>query len=359
MAQFSISHVPALSTSTDASTTEAPATEAPEQVAEASTPPSTKHIKRAVDVKAEAKQSEVKAEEVKQEAAPTEEAKPTEEKKVTNSDDRIPDDETRRWYKKALGRAYESKEILAKKRDAAQVLAEQRATELQAAYERIAQLEQARHEVGKVEVAQKPNREAYDIPSEYAAAVAEWSAETTKQDVTRQLKQAQADTAIATAKQQIQASWQQQVQEASAKYPDFHQVALNRDLPINDIMSHRITTSPVGTDVLYYLGQNPTVAQRIASLPPIDAAAELGVLTWQIQQELASQSAPAEAPSAPVEAAPPPAPERKPAPMKPLSTNRGQTARKSPESESTEEYVARRTAQMYGTQRAERITRRK
>lgn len=73
-------------------------------------------------------------------------------------------------------------------------------------------------------------------------------------------------------------------EDARNKYDDFEQVAYNPDLRITDVMAETIQTSDVGPDVAYFLGSNPKEADRIARLPPILQAKEIG----KIEARLAS-----------------------------------------------------------------------
>jgi hypothetical protein len=58
----------------------------------------------------------------------------------------------------------------------------------------------------------------------------------------------------------------------------------NPKLPITPIMAQTIQASDAGPDVAYYLGSNPKEAERIARLPAILQAKEIG----KIESKLAS-----------------------------------------------------------------------
>jgi hypothetical protein len=63
---------------------------------------------------------------------------------------------------------------------------------------------------------------------------------------------------------------------ARDKYQDFEQVAYNPKLPITTVMADTIRASDVGPEVAYYLGTNIKETERIARLPPILQAKEIG-----------------------------------------------------------------------------------
>lgn len=65
-------------------------------------------------------------------------------------------------------------------------------------------------------------------------------------------------------------------EQARDKYDDFEQVAYNPKLPITTVMADTIRASDIGPDVAYYLGTNVKETERIARLPAILQAKELG-----------------------------------------------------------------------------------
>jgi hypothetical protein len=65
-------------------------------------------------------------------------------------------------------------------------------------------------------------------------------------------------------------------EQARDKYDDFEQVAYNPKLPITTVMADTIRASDIGPDVAYYLGTNVKETERIARLPPILQAKEIG-----------------------------------------------------------------------------------
>lgn len=59
---------------------------------------------------------------------------------------------------------------------------------------------------------------------------------------------------------------------------DYDEVTRNPNLAISPEMKEFIQADDQGPALLYYLGQNPAVAQQIAQLPPMQAAAEMARL---------------------------------------------------------------------------------
>jgi hypothetical protein len=82
------------------------------------------------------------------------------------------------------------------------------------------------------------------------------------------------------AKQQatIAEAYYDREEDIRTKYDDFDQVAYNTNLPVTEYMAQAIQASDIGPDVIYWLGSNPKEAGRIAQLPPILQAKEIGKL---------------------------------------------------------------------------------
>ena len=71
-------------------------------------------------------------------------------------------------------------------------------------------------------------------------------------------------------------AFESRMRDACGRHDDFDEIALDRNLPVNEAMMQVIVTSTAGPDILYHLGMNPREAQRISRLDPLAAAHELG-----------------------------------------------------------------------------------
>jgi hypothetical protein len=87
--------------------------------------------------------------------------------------------------------------------------------------------------------------------------------------------------------------------EFSKVADDYQDVVFNPSLSISQTMAEIATEMDDGPAVLYYLGKNPDIADRIATLPPLSAAREMG----RIEAKLASAPKPDKVSKAPT---PPP-----------------------------------------------------
>jgi hypothetical protein len=73
-------------------------------------------------------------------------------------------------------------------------------------------------------------------------------------------------------------SYAEREEAARDKYEDFESVVYNPNLRITTLMAQTIQASDIGPDIAYHLGSNPKEANRIASLPPLLQAKEIGKL---------------------------------------------------------------------------------
>ncbi len=107
----------------------------------------------------------------------------------------------------------------------------------------------------------------FETPEAYAEVLAERKAE----ELLARREDAKQQSAILDA-------YHDKEEEARAKYDDFEQVAYNQALPISNVMAQAIQASDIGPELIYHLGSNPKEADRIARLPAILQAKEIGRL---------------------------------------------------------------------------------
>lgn len=113
----------------------------------------------------------------------------------------------------------------------------------------------------------RPNREGYETQEEYEDALFEWR----DSKAPKATEKPQEPTPPAAPD-----GWTDQVVEGREKHADFDQIALNPDLPVTESMFETISSMEEGSEVLYWLGQNPQSANRIASMPHNLQAVEMG-----------------------------------------------------------------------------------
>lgn len=115
----------------------------------------------------------------------------------------------------------------------------------------------------------KPTPDQFEDYESYLEALVDWKAEQ-KVAASEQLRERQ------SREQQRVMAFQEQASKAREQFPDFDAVVFNPALPISEPMQAVILDSDQGAALAYYLGQHPADAARIAKLPPLAAARELG-----------------------------------------------------------------------------------
>ena len=90
--------------------------------------------------------------------------------------------------------------------------------------------------------------------------------------------------------------------EARDRYPDFDAVA-RADFPVNKTMADILVGLDSGPDVLYQLGKNPAKAAKIAAMPPVQAALEIGRIEAGLKQPKPITKSNAPSPITPVRGA--------------------------------------------------------
>ena len=110
-----------------------------------------------------------------------------------------------------------------------------------------------------------PPADQFESVEAYAQALAEKRAAELVQQ--REVQQQQA---------QVLESHRDREESAREKYDDYEDVVYNPKLAITPIMAQTIQASDMGPDVAYYLGTNPKEAERIARMPAIAQAKEIG-----------------------------------------------------------------------------------
>lgn len=87
------------------------------------------------------------------------------------------------------------------------------------------------------------------------------------------------------AQERRKASFKSRSAEFAKTVDDFESVAFAKHLPISADMAEVIQDSDDGPALLYHLGKNPDIAEKIAQLPPKAAARELGKIEARLAFE--------------------------------------------------------------------------
>jgi len=115
--------------------------------------------------------------------------------------------------------------------------------------------------------------EDFSTYEDFVRAVADQAASSAREEVRQEYAE--------TAQQDRLKTIQGQYEDARKGHEDFDEVALNPSLPFNQSMMDAAQGENFA-EILYVLGKNTTKASQIASLPPLQAAREIGKIEAQI-----------------------------------------------------------------------------
>lgn len=174
----------------------------------------------------------------------------------------------------------------------------------------------------------KPQRDAYDDPDAYDAALIEWAAKDAQGKAEAKVNEDRVKADRQAEVQKTVDTWNERREAFMADHPDYEEVAESDETKISGPMGAYLMEAEDGPQLAYWLGQNREEAARIAKLTPVKAVAELG----RIAERLAT---------------PPPKaqPKPKPEPIKPVGA-RNNAGPKDANEESMDEYGARRLAEL-------------
>lgn len=127
----------------------------------------------------------------------------------------------------------------------------------------------------------KPDPSQYESYDEFNEALVDWKIE--QKESGRRAAQEK------TSQEEKAAQFQVKLNEGFEKHEDFAEVALNRNVPINQNMVNAMFDCDHASDIAYHLGLNPQEARRIASLSPIATAREIGKLDAQFSKPKLAQ----------------------------------------------------------------------
>lgn len=173
----------------------------------------------------------------------------------------------------------------------------------------------------------KPVAESFDSYEEYVEALTDWKLEQKEQS----RQQSEAQRKAAEERKAVGDAWQGRLKEARTRYADFD-ATVDADVPVSAAMQQALLDSEQGADLAYWLGKNPTEAERIAKLAPFAAARELGRIEAGLTRETPAQN-------------PKPKTSAAPAPIKPVGKGAAPSAKK-PDEMDFQEYTRWREADL-------------
>ncbi len=125
----------------------------------------------------------------------------------------------------------------------------------------------------------KPKPESFDTHTEYVEALTDWKTETKL----RERDEKQSKERLDQDQNKIVSSYAERVKTFSEKTADFSEVLSEVDhVPLSPALRDIILTSDNGPQLAYELAKNPEEYERIAKLPPIACAREVGKLEYRL-----------------------------------------------------------------------------
>jgi hypothetical protein len=123
----------------------------------------------------------------------------------------------------------------------------------------------------------KPQEEAFSTYTDFIDALTDWKADR------RDEAQAKRDTEnnrrhmAQVAEEAQRTKWNGTVKVAREQYPDFDKaIELSAAVPLSQAVRDLVVMSDVGASLLYYLAIHPAEAEKLSSMHPVKALAQLG-----------------------------------------------------------------------------------
>ncbi len=138
----------------------------------------------------------------------------------------------------------------------------------------------------------KPKLTDFDSEEEFMEALADWKVE---QKLREKEEKTEKETREVTEKQAVDEEYDAldaRMEKGRGKYEDFNKVVLDENLRLSESMVEAILFSDNAEDILYYLGKHPEESAKIADLPPMKAASELGKIEAKLTEKSAEPSPP-------------------------------------------------------------------
>jgi hypothetical protein len=173
----------------------------------------------------------------------------------------------------------------------------------------------------------KPQREQFGNDADFIEALTDYKVNLVRQENEVNLRRIQSQN------QAVQ--FQQKVDEVRTELQDFDEVIANNPVRFQRETQEAIQSSPVAAHVAYEIAKDIDLAERIAALPPMQAAREIGKIEARIEAERKQRKQPNPASAS-----------KAPAPVTPLKTS-GPAAPRSSQEISDREWVDQRRRKKY------------
>lgn len=127
----------------------------------------------------------------------------------------------------------------------------------------------------------EPKEKDFGTYEEYQAADRKYLRELARWEGRQETRRLDTERTAQAEKSTVEKNWNERVTAARAKHADFETIA--KEIPFNQTAAAFILDSEVGPEILYHLGSNRELAERIKGLTPIQTARELTKIESTLQ----------------------------------------------------------------------------
>lgn len=129
----------------------------------------------------------------------------------------------------------------------------------------------------------EPDPAKYDDYTEFNKAQSRWAARQEMREANERHAESQRQESIRSEGDRLAKQWKASTTAATAKYPDFAQVAYGpTNIPQGSLVDAWILEHRAGADVLYHLQKNPADLTHLLSLPMLDQVEALSLLAQRL-----------------------------------------------------------------------------
>jgi len=123
-----------------------------------------------------------------------------------------------------------------------------------------------------------PNPDNFETTEAYVDALTDYKMDQKLSQFQEKSKADERKQTEAQRKATIEQNFSQAVQTASGRYKDYLEVVNNPDVFVSNALLENVKESDMAGDLLYYIGKNPSEAQRLSGLNGSAVAREVGKL---------------------------------------------------------------------------------
>lgn len=131
------------------------------------------------------------------------------------------------------------------------------------------------------ELGPEPQPSQFTDVNEYALALKEWTADSTRREEAAK----QAEARAQAEREQTVKAWNKRQEEAKTAIPDYAEKIANSTVKVSDQMREAILESEIGPQILYHLAENPDVADKLGALRIDKMLREFGKLEASLSTE--------------------------------------------------------------------------